>query len=79
MTTSWFNLELQKYSRLVGINKNLSSHSFRKGRITQLRKDKVPYEEIATVTRHQNIGVLQKHYDKQIKFGASDLVNKSVN
>lgn len=75
-TNQWLNGVLKKDCLKVGITKILSSQCFRKGRVTQLRRDGVPYEEIATITRHQNIRTMMKHYDKQIKSRAYELIEE---
>ena len=75
-TNQWLNGVLKVDCKKVGIEKILSSQCFRKGRVTQLRREGVPYEEIASITRHKNIFTMMKHYDKQIKSRAYELVEE---
>jgi integrase len=77
MSVSWLNRELKKHMSLVGITKDLSAHSFRAGLVTYLREEKgLTYAEIATITRHQNLRIMQKHYDKRIKHNAYDIIEQ---
>lgn len=75
MSVSWLNRELKKHLALVGITKDITAHSFRAGLVTYLREEKgLTYAEIATITRHQNLRIMQKHYDKRIKHNAFDII-----
>lgn len=72
----WLNRELKKYCKKVGITINLTSHSFRKGRIVSLRENDVPYAEIAEITRHKNLKVMSDHYNPKKKAHAYKLTEK---
>ena len=76
-TVEWLNRCLKTQCKKLGIMKNITSHSFRKGRVTQLKRKGYGYAEIAAITRHKNIRVMQKHYDKQIKSRAFEIVNSN--
>ena len=76
MSVSWLDRKLKEHCELVGIEKPITGHSFRIGLVTYLHEEKnIPYSEIATITRHQNIRVMQKHYDKRIKYTAFTIID----
>ncbi len=75
-SNQWLNIQLRKHCKIVGIDRYLTSHSFRRGRVVQLKNEGLPYAEIASITRHQNVAVLMKHYDKDVKRHAYEIVNK---
>jgi len=74
MSVSWLDRMLENHLPLVGIDKDITAHSFRSGFVTYLRKKNVDYNEISIVTRHQNIDVMKKHYDKRIKYSAFEMI-----
>ena len=76
MSVSWLDRKLAEHLKLIGLNKKITAHSFRSGLVTYLHEEKnMPYSEIATITRHQNIHVMQKHYDKRIKYTAYSIID----
>jgi len=76
MSVSWLDRKIKEHLELVGIKKSITAHSFRSGLVTYLHEEKgLSYAEIATITRHQNIRVMQKHYDKRMKFTAYNIID----
>jgi len=76
ISVSWLDRQVADHCKLVGIEKKITAQSFRSGLVTYLREQGYGYDEISTITRHQNIRVMQKHYDKRIKKGAYELIEK---
>lgn len=72
----WLNINLKRHYQLVGINRHLSSHAFKRGRIVTLKNKGHDYAEIANLTRNKDIGMLIRIYDKLAKEHASELVEK---
>jgi len=76
MSVSWLDRKIKEHLKLIGIEKKITAHSFRSGLVTYLHEEKgLPYSEIATITRHQNIRVMQKHYDKRMKYTAYNIID----
>jgi integrase len=73
-TVSWLGRELKTHLKLVGIDKDITPHSFRSGMIGHLLNADYTYGEISRITRHQNISTMIKHYDKRHKSRASRMV-----
>jgi len=76
-SVSWLNRQLKKHCVKVGLNKPISSHSFRAGRVTSLKRKGLGYAEIAIITRHKNLKTLSDHYDKKIKSRAYEIVQNN--
>lgn len=74
MTVSWLDRKLEEHCKLVDITKKLTAQSFRAGLVTYLADKGIAYGEISKITRHQNINVMAKHYDKRRKKGAYELI-----
>ena len=77
MSVSWLNRKLKDHKELVGITKKITAHSFRSGLVVYLLDKGHTYPDIATITRHQNISVMQKHYDKRIKHRGFEILEKN--
>lgn len=74
MSVSWLGRKLNDHLKLVGIDKDITPQSFRAGLVTYLKEKGISYAEIATITRHQNLTVMQKHYDKRQKHNAYNII-----
>lgn len=73
---NWLNDNLKRHVELVGINRHLSSHAFKRGRVIDLKDKGYDYAEIANLTRNKDINILIKTYDKLAKKHATELVEK---
>ena len=67
-----------EHIKLVGITKHLSTHSFRCGLVTSLKREGYNYEEISVITRHKDKRTLIEHYDKEHKKRAFEIVIRKV-
>lgn len=65
------------YAKKAGIEKNVMCHSFRHYFITELRKKRMSWEDIAKVTGHKNISTLSI-YDSTDAYLVEDDVRKYV-
>lgn len=77
ISVSGLNRHLKRLCKKLQIETHYSSHSFRAGRVTELRKKGYDYGSIAIITRHQNIKMLIRHYDKKIKSRAYEIVENN--
>jgi integrase len=69
----WANKRLAEHCELVGIERHLTTHSFRKGNIVSMRDSNIPYAEISEITRHKNLKVMSDHYNPKRKKHAYNL------
>lgn len=75
-TVQHLNRMIKQHTKIVGVRSYLASHSFRRGRVVHLANMGVPYAEIAIITRHRNVQMLMKHYDKDVKRRSYELLEQ---